>query len=68
MEIIAKINLDEVWVGGEWETAVAEIVRDELRSEIRRELKAAVKSDPKLKKAVRRLQQLAAEQILAAVG
>ena len=58
------IDLDEVWANEEWGTTVGEIVKEEIRFEVKRIIKAAVKNDPQLKLAVKRLTDLAAKSIL----
>ena len=67
MKIEAVVDLDDIFVGGGWDTTIAEIVRDELKAVIRKEIKGAVSSDPKLKRAIAAIQKRAAEQIIAAM-
>ena len=67
MKIEAIIDLDEIMVA-EWDTTVAAMVRDELKAEIKREIRTAIKHDPKLKQAVKKIQTRYAEQIIEAMN
>lgn len=59
-----KLNLDEIFVDGCYSTTVGEIFRDVLKEEIRKSVKTAIKSDPNLRKAMKKLQDHAAKQII----
>ena len=67
MKIEAVIDLDEIWAGEEWDSTIASLIRDELRKVIAKEIKRAVTSDPKLKRAIKAIQDKAAQEIIAAM-
>jgi len=65
VKIKAEIDLDEIMAGGDWDTSIGEMVRDELKSVIKAEIRSAIRSNDKLKKAIKALESRAADQILA---
>jgi hypothetical protein len=67
MKVPFEIDLDEIFVGGDWDTTLAEIMKEEIAGEVRRVIKASVKSNTKLKKAIKALENKAAEQILESI-
>ena len=62
-----ELDLDDVFLGDHWGTTIGEIVRDEMRMLVKAELKKAIKTDKKLKAAIKKLQDKAAEDIVAAL-
>ena len=62
-----ELNLDDVFSGDDWGTTVGEIVRDEIRALVKAEIRKAIKTDEKLKAAIKKLQDRAAEDIVAAL-
>ena len=68
MKIEATIDLDELWSGDEWDSTVAGLIRDELKIVIRKEIKNAVQKDPTLKKAIKSIQNKAAQTIIEAMA
>ena len=67
MKLTAEIDLDDIFSGDHWGTMIGEIVRDELKAAIKIEIKASIRKDPQLKKAVKRLQNLASQRIIEAI-
>lgn len=64
MDLNFKVDLDSIFVGGEWETTVGEIIKDELRAAIKAEVKRGLKNNPLLQKAVKAVQNEAAKKII----
>jgi len=62
-----EMNLDDIWLGHDWGTTVGEIVRDEIKALVKSEVKKAIKTDRKLRVAIKKLQDKAAEDIVAAL-
>ena len=62
-----ELDLDDVFTGDHWETTVGEIVRAEIRALVKLELKKAIRTDKKLRAAIKKLQDRAAEDIIAAL-
>ncbi len=62
-----ELDLEDVFSGEHWDTTVGEIIRDEIRLLVKAEVKKAVKTDRKLRAAIKKLQDKAAEDIIAAL-
>jgi hypothetical protein len=68
MEVVAKIDLDDLWSGDEWGTTVGQILTDELRSVIKAELRKSIKSDKDFTKLIEKLREQAITEALKAVA
>ena len=64
MKIKAIIDLDELCSGREWGETVTQIIEEELKVEVRKQIKAAIKDSSNLKKAMKLVQNEAAERII----
>ena len=68
MKIEAVLNLDEIMTGPDWDTSIAEMVRDELRLVIKAEIKKAISNDKDIAKAINAMKKRAAAELMASLG
>ena len=64
MKINAILDLDDIWVGHEWDETIGSIIRDEMKTLVKTELRKALKEDREFQKAMRTMKKKAIQQLL----
>ena len=62
-----SLDLDSIEIG-EWSSTIQEVIRDELKAELRSEIRKAIKANNDFKKAVKKMQETAAKDLLGMLG
>jgi hypothetical protein len=67
IEMKIELDLDKIEVG-DWNESIANIIRDEIKLVVHSEIRRSLKDNPDLKKAIKVMQQKAAESLLGMVS